>query len=146
MECIDGTLSLRVGSGVFPGDGIACSMFGGVYALAIDVFQRQGNEIYTHVPWIGRAILQEEDESQRPRLCQASRSGIDISLTAYADDVKRTRRIYSLKHLYTSTTNNKALFEQAVETVGVASNKKKGTTVVRFIGKNLKNCYQSCLQ
>ena len=132
LDCVDGILLLLIGSGTLPGDSIAGIWFLCAYHMAIDGFQTEANSaISFNVPWLHRCIC--DDSSQKLLMWGLKDNNVDVSISAYADDVYKTRRVEHTR-FSESATRQDLLFEHHLSGVGVASNKSKKKTLVRFFG------------
>ena len=139
LPCVDGQLVLGIGSGTLPGDSIACEWFLGVYHQAVDAFvvQHFGPPLQVHCPWLGNVLTDGGPRAQQALLAQA-RLPFDVSLSAYADDLARTRLVVDIPQFVATGNAQSDALSAASRPASVVQNTDKHETLLKFAGRGAR--------
>ena len=91
LQCADGELRCRIGSGTLPGDSIAGAWFLAGYHNKVDTYLQNTSTLA--IPATRPAAIQQGDRAANQ---------LDVSLTTYADDVARTVQTNTALQMHTA--------------------------------------------
>ena len=139
LPCADGQLVLSIGSGTLPGDSIACEWFLGVYHQAVDAFvvQHFGPPLQVHCPWLANVLTDSGPRAQQALLAQA-RLPFDVSLSAYTDDLARTRLVVDIPQFVATSNAQSEALSAALRPASVVQNTDKQETLLKFAGRGAR--------